>query len=58
MDERNKLNPIEAKDALDQIHANLDHVVRYGLPQMDRMDAEKIVTALTLTDLLRKAYRS
>ena len=53
-----KLQPVDSRDILNQIWACLDHVVRYGLQPIDRMDAEKIVTACTLTDLLRKANPS
>lgn len=42
---------------LDQIWVCLDHVVRYGLAPMDRMDSEKIVTALALVQLLRNAQK-
>lgn len=51
------LNPISASDAVEQIWLNLDHVVRYGLAGIDRLDAEKIVAAHQLAELLRVSVR-
>jgi hypothetical protein len=42
---------------LDEIWYCLDSVVQYGLRPMDRMDAEKVVTALALVTLLRNAQK-
>jgi hypothetical protein len=50
-----ELKPITAESTLEQVWINLDAVVRYGLQSMDRLDAEKIVTAHTLIEMLRKA---
>jgi hypothetical protein len=52
-----KLASASAIAIIDQIWVMLDSVVRYGLPTMDHLDAEKIVTALALVNLLRNAQK-
>jgi hypothetical protein len=51
------LQPIDSLDAIRQARVGLEHVIRFGLAPMDRMDAEKVVTAVALLLLVEEAQK-